>query len=87
MAVQRSWPPALMDIARCVLIFTAISFTHMHIILFHACLLHLTHHEQVARELLVAGANIEAVEHKQWTALMFACQNGHSEVCVVFFAF
>ena len=27
--------------------------------------------------MLEAGANIEAVKHKGWTAIMFAVQNGH----------
>ena len=38
------------------------------------------HHEQVARELLKAGAAVDAVENKQWTALMFAAQDGHEQV-------
>ena len=44
----------------------------------HAIVSH--HLEQVARELLKAGAAIDAVENKQWTALMFAAQSGHEEV-------
>ena len=38
------------------------------------------HHEQVARELLKAGAAVDAIENKQWTALMFAAQGGHAQV-------
>ena len=33
-------------------------------------------HEQVARVLLEAGANIEATEEDGWTALMLACHPG-----------
>ena len=36
--------------------------------------------DQVARELLKAGAAVDAIENKQWTALMFAAQGGHVEV-------
>ena len=40
-----------------------------------------SHHlDQVARELLKAGAAVDAIENKQWTALMFAAQGGHVEV-------
>ena len=39
-----------------------------------------TNHEQVVRALLEANANVEAVNNEGWTALMYACQNGHSEV-------
>ena len=36
--------------------------------------------DQVARELLVAGAAVDAIEEDGWTALMFAAQNGHEQV-------
>ena len=40
-----------------------------------------SHHlDQVARELLKAGAAVDAIENKQWTALMFAAQGGHAQV-------
>ena len=38
------------------------------------------HHEQVARDLIKAGAAVDQVEEDGWTALMFACLNGHVEV-------
>ena len=40
-----------------------------------------SHHlDQVARELLKAGAAVDATEEDDYTALMFAAQNGHEEV-------
>ena len=40
-----------------------------------------SHHlEQVARELLKAGADIEKQEHQGMTALLWACNNGHVQV-------
>ena len=36
--------------------------------------------EQVARELLKAGANVDYAKADGWTAMFFACQNGHHEV-------
>ena len=38
------------------------------------------HHEQVARELLVAGAAVDHVDNEGWTALMTAAQDGHEQV-------
>ena len=38
------------------------------------------HHEQVARALIKNGANVNATEEDDYTALMFACQNGHEQV-------
>ena len=35
----------------------------------------------MARALLVAGANVDATEEDDWTALMFSAQGGHVEVC------
>ena len=40
----------------------------------------LPNHEQVTRNLLEKGANLEAQQNEGWTALMYACQHGHSEV-------
>ena len=40
-------------------------------------------HEQVARDLLKAGAVVGAQNNKGWTALMFAAQNGHEQVALV----
>ena len=40
-----------------------------------------SNHEQVARHLLEAKANIKAVDLLGWTAIMFASQNGHADVC------
>ena len=34
-------------------------------------------HDLCALELIRAGANVDATDEEQWTALMFACQNGH----------
>ena len=48
--------------------------------MFHVCLLHLPHHEQVALDLIKAGADLEKQIDSGHTALMLACQNGHSEV-------
>ena len=50
---------------------------------FHVCLLHLPHHEQVARELLKAGAdrNKEITGYSGWNALKLAERNGHVTVC------
>ena len=39
------------------------------------------HHEQVAQELLKAGAGVEVQNNQGWTALMYAAQNGHEQVC------
>ena len=40
-----------------------------------------SHHlEQVARELLVAGAAVDHVDNEGWTALMTAAQDGHEQV-------
>ena len=39
------------------------------------------HHEQVARVLIKAGADLEKQTNSGSTALMLACQNGHNEVC------
>ena len=44
----------------------------------------LPNHEQVALNLLEKGAEIDKTEEDGWTALMFACQDGHSEVCIAF---
>ena len=44
----------------------------------------LPNHEQVALELIKAGANLEAQMNQGFTALMLACQNGHSEVSTRF---
>ena len=41
-------------------------------------------HEQVALHLLVKGAEIDKTDVEGYTALMLACQNGHSEVCIAF---
>ena len=40
-----------------------------------------TNHEQVARALLEAKADIEAVSNRGGTALMLSAQNGHEQVC------
>ena len=40
----------------------------------------LPNHEQVALDLLKAGANVVHKNLKGWTALMYASQNGHAEV-------
>ena len=45
----------------------------------HAIVSH--HLEQVARELLVAKANVNHQSNDGRTALMQAAQNGHEEVC------
>ena len=37
--------------------------------------------EQVARHLLEANANIEAVNNDGFTAIMISAQNGHADVC------
>ena len=47
--------------------------THIHAFASH-------HHEQVALELLEAGAAADATDEADWTALMFAAQNGHEQV-------
>ena len=39
------------------------------------------HHEQVARELLVAGARKDVASNAGSTALSLAKQNGHSGIC------
>ena len=39
------------------------------------------YHEQVALDLIKAGADLEKQLNSGHTALMLACQNGHSEVC------
>ena len=39
-----------------------------------------TNDEQVARILLEAKANVNATEEDDYTALMFASQNGHADV-------
>ena len=36
--------------------------------------------EQVARHLLEANANVNATDEADWTALMFASQDGHADV-------
>ena len=38
------------------------------------------HHEQVARALIKAGADIEKPNNNGWTPLMKACSNGHEQV-------
>ena len=38
------------------------------------------HHEQIARELLKAGAAVDQTEEHGYTALMFAAQSGHEQV-------
>ena len=43
-----------------------------------------TNDEQVARHLLEANANIEAVNNEGWTAIMYCAQNGHVEVHACF---
>ena len=44
--------------------------------------------EQVARHLLEANANVNATEEDDWTALMFASQNGHVDVrCILIVIF
>ena len=40
-----------------------------------------TNHEQVARHLLKAKANIEAKQNQGFTSLMLSSQNGHTDVC------
>ena len=43
-----------------------------------------SHHlEQVARALLENGADVNAIQKNElkWTALMFAAQDGHEQVC------
>ena len=49
------------------------SLAHLHMFCSH-------HLDQVARELLKAGAAVDATEEDDYTALMFAAQNGHEEV-------
>ena len=39
-----------------------------------------TNDEQVARHLLEANANIEAVQNQGFTSIMLASQNGHADV-------
>ena len=51
----------------------------------YVCYNWIPHHEQVARELLKAGANLDAQEKQGGTALIAACQNGHTEVGSCFF--
>ena len=41
------------------------------------------HHEQVARELLKAGANVDHQTPKQVTALNMACENAHEECAIL----
>ena len=40
--------------------------------------------EQVARHLLEANVNIEAVNNEGWTAIMYCAKNGHVEVHACF---
>ena len=41
-----------------------------------------SHHlDQVVRALLENGAAVDQTEEDDWTALMFAAQNGHEQVC------
>ena len=51
----------------------------MFVFVFHAYPSH--HHEQVARELLKAGAAVDKQGPQEFTALMFASSNGHEQVC------
>ena len=37
-------------------------------------------HDQVARALIEAKANLEAQQNEGWTALMYSAQNGHDQV-------
>ena len=47
----------------------------------------LPNHEQVALDLIKAGADIEKPNNNGWTPLMKACSNGHSEVCIAFLCY
>ena len=42
----------------------------------------ITNHEQVARALLEAKANIEAVQNQGFTSLMLSAQHGYEQVCM-----
>ena len=64
-----------------------VSGSHYHVFAIVICALHTcihaiaSHHlEQVARELLEAKCNVDHQNNKQWTALMYAAQNGHEQV-------
>ena len=48
---------------------------------FHTCASH--HHDQVALELLKAGANVDHQTPKQVTALNLACDNAHEECAIL----
>ena len=52
------------------------SLAHFHMFCSH-------HLDQVALELLKAGADVNAIQQNElkWTALMFAAQGGHAQVC------
>ena len=43
-----------------------------------------TNHEQVVRALIEAGANVHHAADDSFNSLMYACQNGHVEVCTSF---
>ena len=71
--------------SRCVLL--CVCSSSAIISMFLLCYMSVTpapHHEQVARALIEAGADLEKVNKDSFTALMISAQNGHgTEVCAV----